>query len=80
MPSAVVSLVVTIFDHNGFLNETPMISILRLFKMPHLVISLIWFYFCFTVLPCVAAWIDRSTLRERKEEVRASEKGKDRCD
>lgn len=57
-PSAVVSLIVTLLDQNGFLDAIPMIRVLRLFKMPHLVFCAVYLVSCFVVLPWVAEGID----------------------
>ena len=55
MPSAIVSFAVTVLDHNEPLDITPMMGILRLFKMPNIILAIGYLVLCFVILPIVVA-------------------------
>ena len=55
MPSAIVSFAVTVLDRNEPLDTTPMMGVLRLSKMPNIVLAIGYLVLCFVVLPIVVA-------------------------
>jgi hypothetical protein len=57
MPLATVCWVVTMVDTNGGLTGVRMEDTLRLFKMPHLGLSIAYYMLSFFVFPVLAVWL-----------------------